>query len=180
MNYKIVLKLFSLLVFFFNLSCQQNQTQEILYQSKDQAIIDKNEDNQSLSQNHNQIDLSLSTLEQQIIDKEKAAKKLQKARDERIEIEIKNTDNNFIDVNVARFARETNNKIGENIFSRTGFSIYNHWNECAKFKNKDDAQRKFLKAGGPYIDKFNLDPDGDGYACKWDPDAYRKLIVPND
>ena len=109
MNYKIVLKLFSLLVFFFNLSCQQNQTPEVLYQSKDQEIIDKNEDNQSLSQNHNQIDLSLSTLEQQIIDKEKAAKKLQKARDERIEIEIKNTDNNLIEVNVARFARQTNN-----------------------------------------------------------------------
>ena len=180
MNFKIFLQLFSLFIFFFNLSCQHNQTQKVFYQSINQEIINQNKDNQSLSQNHNQIDLSLSTLEEQIIDKEKAAKKLQQARDERIEIEIKNPNNNQIEVNVARFARETNNKVGENVFSRNGFSIYNHWNECAKFKNKDEAQRKFLKTGGPYTDKFNLDPDGDGFACKWDPKAYRKLTIPND
>ena len=50
----------------------------------------------------------------------------------------------------------------------------------SKFKSKDEAQRKFLKDGGPYKDRFNLDPDGDGFACDWDPEIYRKLSIPND
>ena len=49
-----------------------------------------------------------------------------------------------------------------------------------KFKTKDDAQREFLKSGGPYSDKSNLDPDGDGFACDWDPEVYRGLTIPED
>ncbi len=33
----------------------------------------------------------------------------------------------------------------------------------------------FLKNGGPKIDYHNIDVDGDGFACKWDPAIYRKI-----
>ena len=176
-------------LFFFALtiliSCQQTSNQTEYF-----SIIEKNSLDQKqahelegLSENHNYIDLSLSTLKQQNIEKEKAAKKLEDARKERIEIEISNSSNssNSSDyVNVAKFARDTKNNKGEKIFTRLSFSIYDNWNECSKFKTKDEAQRKFLKDGGPYKDRFNLDPDGDGFACDWDPEIYRKLSIPND
>ena len=135
---------------------------------------------EGLSENHNFIDLSLSTLAQQNIEKERAAKKLEDARKERIEIEISNSSNSSDYVNVAKFARDTKNNKGEKIFTRLSFSIYDNWNECSKFKNKDEAQRSFLKDGGPFNDRFNLDPDGDGFACDWDPDIYRELSIPKD
>ena len=86
----------------------------------------------------------------------------------------------YIAYNVAKFARDTKHNKGEKIFTRLSFSIYDNWNECSKFKSKDEAQRKFLKDGGPYKDRFNLDPDGDGFACDWDPEIYRELSIPND
>ena len=58
---------------------------------------------EGLSENHNYLDLSLSTLTQQNIEKEKAAKKLEDARKERIEIEISNSSNSSDYVNVAKF-----------------------------------------------------------------------------
>ena len=172
------------LFFFFTImiliSCQRtyNQTENFLNIEKNS--LEQEQGLEGLSENHNHIDLSLSTLEQQNIDKEKAAKKLEDARKERIEIEIDNSSNFSDYVNVAKFARDSKNKKGEKIFTRLSFSIYDNWNECSKFKTKDEAQRKFLKDGGPYKDRFNLDPDGDGFACDWDPEIYRKLSIPND
>ena len=46
---------------------------------------------------------------------------------------------------------------------------------CRRFESEDEAQRQFLANGGPQNDRFNLDPDGDGFACKFDPEPYRKL-----
>ena len=124
--------------------------------------------------------VDLSTLEQQNIDKKKAANILENARKERIEIQVDNLIDSSNDINVANFARDTKNKKGERVYNRLSFNIYNNWNECSKFKNNDDAQRQFLKDGGPNKDKFNLDPDGDGFACEWDPDIYRELSIPRD
>ena len=172
------------LFFFFALkiliSCQQTSYQTDYFSKIEKNSLEQEQKLEGLSENHNHIDLSLSTLAQQNIDKEKAAKKLEDARKERIEIEISNSSNSSDYVNVAKFARDTKNKKGEKIFTRLSFSIYDNWNECSKFKTKDEAQRKFLKDGGPYKDKFNLDPDGDGFACDWDPEIYRKLSIPND
>ena len=47
---------------------------------------------------------------------------------------------------------------------------------CAQFLNADAAQEAFLAAGGPDRDPRNLDPDGDGNACGWDPATYRGLL----
>ena len=172
------------LLFFFaitsQISCQQTSDQSDYFSYIEKDSLKQEQEREGLSENHNRIDLSLSTLEQQNIDKEKAAKKLEDARKERIEIEIDNSLNFSDYVNVAKFARDTKNNKGEKIFTRLSFSIYDNWNECSKFKTKDEAQRKFLKDGGPYNDRFNLDPDGDGFACDWDPEIYRKLSIPND
>ena len=162
------------------ISCQQTSNQIDYYSSIEQNSLEQEQEVEGLSENHNQIDLSLSTLEQQNIDKEKAAKKLENARKERIQIEVDNLIEFSDYINVAQFARDTKNKKGDKIYNRLNFSIYNSLNECSKFKTKDDAQRKFLKEGGPYNDKFNLDPDGDGFACDWDPNIYRKLSIPSD
>ena len=40
---------------------------------------------------------------------------------------------------------------------------------CASFPNAAAAQRAFLAGGGPALDPFGLDGDGDGYACAWGP-----------
>ena len=180
MRLNISFKLFFFFVIISLISCQQNSYQEEYFSTINKNELHQLSETESLSENHDQIDLSLSTLEQQNIDKEKAAKKLEDARKERIEIEVDNTVNYLDKINVARFARDTKHKIGEKIFTRIIYNIYNNWNECSKFKTKDDAQRKFLKDGGPYKDKFNLDPDGDGFACEWDPEIYRELSIPKD
>ncbi len=180
MRLKILFKLIFFFAIIFLISCQQNSNPQDYFSTIDKNAIDQQLETESLSENHNQIDLSLSTLEQQNIDKQKAAKKLEEARKERIEIEVDNTINYTDKINVAKFARDTKHKIGVKIFTRIIYSIYNNWNECSKFKTKDDAQRKFLSNGGPYKDKFNLDPDGDGFACEWDPEIYRELSIPKD
>ena len=173
-------------LFFFALtiliSCQQTSNQTEYFSNIEKNSLDEKQPQEleGLSENHNHIDLSLSTLAQQNIDKEKAARKLEDARKERIEIEISNSSNSSDYVNVAKFARDTKNKKGEKVYTRSSIIIYNNWNECSKFRTQDDAQRKFIKDGGPYNDKFNLDPDGDGFACKWDPEIYRELSIPND
>ena len=172
------------LLFFFaitsQISCQQTSDQSDYFSHIEKDSLKQEQEREGLSENHNRIDLSLSTLEQQNIDKEKAAKKLEEARKERIEIEIDNLINYSSNINVAQFARETKNNKGEKIYNRLGFSAYNNLNECLKFKTKDDAQRKFLQEGGPFTDKFNLDPDGDGFACGWDPNIYRMLSIPKN
>ena len=180
------MKIYVSLYFFFFfiltilISCQQTTYQTEYFSNIEKNSLEQEQESDDLSENHNHIDLSLSTLEQQNIEKEKAAKKLENARKERIEIKVDNPTNYSDYINVARFARETKNKKGEKIFNRLIFSIYDNWNECSKFKTKDEAQRKFLKDGGPYKDRFNLDPDGDGFACDWDPEIYRKLSIPNE
>ena len=47
---------------------------------------------------------------------------------------------------------------------------------CRGYRSDDVAQEAFLAAGGPGRDRYNLDPDGDGNACGWDPALYRDLV----
>ena len=44
---------------------------------------------------------------------------------------------------------------------------------CARYGSPDLAQQAFLAAGGPDRDRRGLDPDGDGFACAWDPRPFR-------
>jgi len=38
---------------------------------------------------------------------------------------------------------------------------------CSDFSNSTAAQRFFLENGGPALDPYDLDRDGDGMACEW-------------
>ena len=47
--------------------------------------------------------------------------------------------------------------------------------EVAKYP-ADQAQSAFLDSGGPEKDRKGLDPDGDGFACGWDPTPFRNAV----
>jgi hypothetical protein len=40
---------------------------------------------------------------------------------------------------------------------------------CGRYASAEEAQQAFVAAGGPEQDGQGLDPDGDGYACGWQP-----------
>ena len=47
---------------------------------------------------------------------------------------------------------------------------------CARYASPDLAQQDFLARGGPEKDRNGLDPDGDGFACGWDPRPFRTAL----
>ncbi|NOR63868.1 MAG: hypothetical protein GQ535_15435 [Rhodobacteraceae bacterium] len=79
--------------------------------------------------------------------------------------------------NIITFARETTNAVGERVYRRPSIRRTSSASQCRKFGTADDAQRNFLANGGPQDDPLNLDPDGDGFACRWSPEAYRALVL---
>lgn len=80
-------------------------------------------------------------------------------------------------VNIITFARETTNAVGERQYRRPSIRRTSTASQCRKFSSADNAQRNFLANGGPQDDPLNLDPDGDGFACRWSPEAYRALVL---
>ena len=158
---RIIWVLFSLAMI---LSCQKIQTSQT-----------RNLEN-SLSSDNGLLDLSLSTLEQQNIEKLKAAEFLSEARKKRIIIapeQIEQPDRNS-NVNLALYARQTPNLVGKKLYLRLSRKSKKS-NSCLRFLSQEDSQRFFLEKGGPEKDLWNLDPDGDGFACEWDPEPYRKF-----
>jgi hypothetical protein len=75
--------------------------------------------------------------------------------------------------NVIDFALATTHPVGERRFQRRPISQERHQRNCRGFRAADLAQEWFLQNGGPTRDRQGLDPDGDGYACGWDPAVYR-------
>ena len=79
--------------------------------------------------------------------------------------------------NIVAFALQTNNPLGEPLYKRGMFATQTRFDRnCAKFTSDAAAQEAFLAAGGPENDRRGLDPDGDGYACYWDPRPFRRAI----
>lgn len=78
--------------------------------------------------------------------------------------------------NIVDFALATTNPVGVAMYDRGGISLTNSDAACAKFASPDQAQQAFLAAGGPDNDRKNLDPDGDGFACGWDPTTFRTAL----
>ncbi|WP_319826155.1 hypothetical protein [Thalassovita sp.] len=77
--------------------------------------------------------------------------------------------------NIVQYALTTRNAVGEAIYRRSGLSPAGRTQRnCAKYPSPDMAQTDFLKRGGPDRDWLGLDPDGDGFACDWDPRPFRK------
>lgn len=121
------------------------------------------------------IDLNASSLDQQIIDRNEAARVLEEARTNRVVIEPGSVTAVVSGVNIAAYARQTTHAVGERQHRRPVIKSRFSATECRKFSSSDNAQRNFMANGGPVEDPLNLDPDGDGFACAWTPDRYRLL-----
>ena len=77
-------------------------------------------------------------------------------------------------VDLVHYALNAPNRKGEAIYPRSRVSISNADRNCARYDTPEAAQQAFLNAGGPQRDSKNLDPDGDGFACHWDPTPFQK------
>jgi hypothetical protein len=75
--------------------------------------------------------------------------------------------------NIVAFALSTTNPVGVQMYSRSSLRLSSFEAACGKFASPDLAQMAFLEAGGPKSDRKGLDPDGDGFACAWDPTPFR-------
>lgn len=72
--------------------------------------------------------------------------------------------------NIVEYALNAPNRVGQEYYSRSIFSGEGRFQRnCAAYRSPDDAQRDFLARGGPERDPRGIDPDGDGFACGWDP-----------
>ncbi|MCV2880593.1 hypothetical protein [Actibacterium sp. XHP0104] len=78
--------------------------------------------------------------------------------------------------NVVEYALSTSNQVGQKVYRRLNLLGGSQLaRNCSKYASADLAQQAFLKAGGPERDRLNLDPDGDGFACTWDPTPFRRV-----
>jgi hypothetical protein len=78
--------------------------------------------------------------------------------------------------NIVAYALNTSNQPGNRIYSRAGINLVARAERnCRSYASPDQAQIAFLAAGGPEKDRKGLDPDGDGFACGWDPTPFRKV-----
>jgi len=82
--------------------------------------------------------------------------------------------------NIVEYAISTQNPVGQKIYRRSITSTQNKFTRnCAAYSSSDLAQEDFLRKGGPERDKLGLDPDGDGFACAWDPTPFRRITASN-
>lgn len=79
--------------------------------------------------------------------------------------------------NIVEYALRTHHPVGTKVYSRIGLNKQARYERnCAAYPSPDQAQIDFLARGGPKRDRKGLDPDGDGYACDWDPAPFRKAV----
>lgn len=77
--------------------------------------------------------------------------------------------------NVVQYALQTSHPRGTQVHRRLRIaSAARTERNCAQYPSADQAQIDFLAFGGPERDRKGLDPDGDGYACGWDPAPFRR------
>jgi hypothetical protein len=78
--------------------------------------------------------------------------------------------------NIVEFALSTQHAPGTPTYNRTSLLPRNYERACAPYTSADLAQEAFLAAGGPERDRLGVDPDGDGFACGWDPRPFRAAL----
>lgn len=78
--------------------------------------------------------------------------------------------------NIVDYALKTTNNPGTQLYTRGGFGKRDPMIVCAKYGSSDKAQQEFLAKGGPEKDRLGVDPDGDGFACSWDPRPFRTAL----
>ena len=78
--------------------------------------------------------------------------------------------------NIVAYALSTKHAPGTQIYRRPGLNRQSKFERnCAGYAGPDLAQIDFLSNGGPERDRQGLDPDGDGFACSWDPRPFRNV-----
>ncbi|TCL08613.1 hypothetical protein BXY66_0651 [Shimia isoporae] len=78
--------------------------------------------------------------------------------------------------NIVAYALSTKNPVGVKQYNRLNLkSAAQLQAACDKYPSPDLAQMAFLEKGGPKKDRLGLDPDGDGFACDWDPTPFRSV-----
>lgn len=77
---------------------------------------------------------------------------------------------------IVAYALNTTHSVGQPIYRRTLASKSRAARRCDGYSSNDMAQLAFLESGGPQRDRHGIDPDGDGYACGWDPGLYRRAV----
>ncbi len=78
--------------------------------------------------------------------------------------------------NIVQYALNAPNAKGQEYYSRSVFSGSGRFERnCVKYGSPDAAQRDFLANGGPERDRKGIDPDGDGFACGWDPAPFKQV-----
>ena len=79
--------------------------------------------------------------------------------------------------NIIEYALNAPNAKGQDYYSRFVWSGQGRFERnCASYASPDEAQRDFLTRGGPDRDPRGIDPDGDGFACGWDPAPFRLAV----
>lgn len=78
--------------------------------------------------------------------------------------------------NIVEYALATKHAPGVQLHKRSSFRSSNPAAACGRYGSPDLAQEAFLAKGGPDRDKLGLDPDGDGFACAWDPRPFRSAL----
>lgn len=78
--------------------------------------------------------------------------------------------------NIVQYALSTSNPVGVPLYKRASLRLTNAATACARFTSPDRAQEAFLASGGPEKDRKGIDPDGDGFACSWDPTPFRAAM----
>ncbi len=79
--------------------------------------------------------------------------------------------------NIVQYALSTTHAKGTKVHRRLGLNFGGrNARNCASYASADQAQIDFLARGGPQRDRAGLDPDGDGFACDWDPRPFRQAV----
>ena len=77
--------------------------------------------------------------------------------------------------NIVAYALQTTHPLGTPMHRRSGRANIDRFSRvCSGYGSNDQAQQAFLANGGPERDRKGMDPDGDGYACFWDPSPFRR------
>ncbi len=75
---------------------------------------------------------------------------------------------------IVEFALQTSHAPGTPVYRRSGLRLNGDpLANCGRYASADLAQEDFLSNGGPERDRRGIDPDGDGFACGWDPRPFR-------
>lgn len=81
------------------------------------------------------------------------------------------------DPNIVNYALQTTHARGTRLYTRSGINLAARAQRvCAGYASADQAQIDFLAKGGPDKDRLGVDPDGDGFACAWNPAPFRAAV----